>query len=154
MVLISGLEQMESRKSIKLKKAKVTVLDLESLLLGINAIKDINFSFLISEQVAIGLRLEQLIHARLEKRSGLQHCKCGTIKHIKPYRICDEVKERYADKIAHIIGLSSKSAYHLARQVYLNGDSEVINRLDQKHISIEKAAEIVNVTKGSQYAYI
>jgi len=59
-VLISGLAQMESYRNMGAKKVQVTVLDLEALMLEIRFIRDINSHLLISERVAIGIRLECL----------------------------------------------------------------------------------------------
>jgi hypothetical protein len=112
--LISGLAQMEAYRNMGMKKARVIVLDLEALILEMRSIKELNNHFLMSELIAIGIRLENL--------------------------------NRNNTKIANILGLPSRDAYCQAKQIYLHGDSELINLLDKRQISIAMAAKKVNST--------
>lgn len=148
-VLISGLAQFECLKEVKLKKVLVTALDLESLLLGLRTIKDINDALLISERISIGLRLEQLISIRRQKIFT-----DGRAKGMELRRKCDEVETRYGEQIAHSLGLMGKNNYHLAKLVYLNGIPELVDYLDKKQIPISLAAEVSRMPEDSQLEYI
>lgn len=150
MALISGLAQVESLKIAQLKRVSVLALDLEAMLLGFRTIDSTNFRFLISEKVAIGLRLEQLIHGHLERDGKLVKCTCQDNNKHQPHRICDEVKDRFGDRIAHITGFGNKAEYHSARFVYLHDASKLIDFLDRQLISIFKAREIVRMPLAAQ----
>jgi hypothetical protein len=127
------------------------VLDLEALLLEKRTIKDLNVDLLISEKIAIGLRLEQLLGNRQGQRNDLRHQKNDNGKNsTQLHRICDEVAGGKGSKIAQLIGLPSKDSYYRARQVYLRGDLELIDMLDQKQISIAMAVKKANSRKDFQ----
>ncbi len=55
-----------------------------------------------------------------------------------------EIKEEVF--IASIVGLTLQNYRH-GKQVFLNGIEEVVNAMDYKKISIEKAAEISTLPK-------
>jgi hypothetical protein len=150
MVLIAGLFQIESLKTAQLKKIRVIALDLEAMLLGFRTVESSNYKFLTSEKIAIGLRLEHLIHNRLEKDKKLLNCTCHESNKNQPYRICDEVKDRFGEKIAHITGFCNKAEYHNARYVYLHGTYKLIDFLDKQLVSILKAWEIVRMPLADQ----
>lgn len=141
-VLISGLKQLESLKISKLKKATVLVLDPSSLLLGIKTLKDFNFSFLISEQVLMGLRLEQLI-SNCSDSSKKSPCILMFKTKEGPYRKCNEVSGRYLKEIAHMVGFENEMDYAQAKMVYFKGSPSIIQRVDQNQISLPDAAKIV-----------
>lgn len=63
-ILISGLVELKASKEAQQEKIKAIILDLEAAILGISTIKNIINTLLISERVAIGLRLEQLLENR------------------------------------------------------------------------------------------
>jgi len=147
-ILISGLMQIEIHKVSGIKKARVTVLDLEAILLEKRSIGDLNINLLISEQIAIGLRLEQLLGNHPGQRNDLhKHENFINSNNPQPRRICDEVVNDKGSKIAKLVGLPSRDAYYRARQVYLHGNSELINMLDEKQISIALAAKKINSKK-------
>lgn len=148
-VLIAGLSQFKALKLIKMKRIIVTVLDLESTLLEIKPIRDPNCSFLISEQIAIGLRLEKLIGKNQSKISDFYSCRCRDLNMIELCRKCDEVKINF-EKIAYIVGMNNKNDYFLARQVYLHGHSEIINKLDRKETDIPTAVEFLKIQNDFQ----
>lgn len=140
-VLISGLMQVEIHKASNIKKIQVFVLDLEALILEKRTVEDMNIDLFISEQVAIGLRLEQLLGNHSGRRNDLPHCNSlNGLNSTEPRRICDEVRWDRGGMIAQIVGLPSRDAYYRAKQVYLSGNSELINLLDLQKISIATAA--------------
>ena len=69
-VLISGLAQIEAYKKRGLQKIQIIVLDLVALTLGIRSLQDFKVDFLVSERVAIGVRLEYLQGVN-EKQAGI-----------------------------------------------------------------------------------
>jgi len=136
-VLISGLNQVNVLKAKKMQGMVVTIVDLESLLLGMKTISDLICNLLISEQIAIGLRLEKLMNDVQDKgRNNIRYCQLGNTNQLRPR--WDEVKTNY-ERIAHIVGMNNKSDYFQARQVYLSGDSELMNKLDSKEIALSAA---------------
>lgn len=141
-VLISGLMQLRAHKTLKTNTVPVKILDLEALLLEMRSIEEININFLISEQVAIGLRIEELLGDRQGKRNDLHPNKKDrhTYEMTTLDRICDEVQDK-GKVISRVAGFSSRNSYYRARQVYLHGNSELIDKLDKKELSIAMAAQ-------------
>lgn len=147
-VLIPGLAQMEVYKSIKMKKVPVIIVDLEALLLQVRSIRDINTRLLISDKIAIGLRLEQLLGNQQGQRHDLLKRRIRKIKDFNQLRlICNEVKGSRGDKVACASGFQSKASYYRARQVYLEGNQDVIDQMDNKEISIAMASKLVKNKK-------
>jgi len=169
-VLIRCLFQLEAYKKMGKSKVPVTIIDVDSLLLGVRTIEEIPVQFLTSERVAIGLRLEQLIGNRQGQRTDLN--KNTKIREnsseLRP--IWDEVKDKkstldslptpslvYAvvngirteNRVAKWVALNSKNTYHRAKQVYLEGDEALIQALDRNEISINKAAQLVQLSKDA-----
>lgn len=155
-VLISGLVELKAYKKVKTDQIQVVILDLESLILGIYQIKDLSNKFLISERVAIGLRLEKLLGNRQGQRNDLE-LKLSNIKtNEKLFKFAGlgyKIRGRTEEKIAAVIGFS-KDSYRRAKQIYLHGSEELIQALDRNHISIKKAAIISKVFKDQQYKFI
>lgn len=148
-VLIAGLPQLETQKSNKYRKALVTILDLEAIALEKITLKEMNLDLLISEKVAIGLRLEELIGSYQGKRSDL----IGDKKLINESNPENNQLCRPGDKvirndsfIADLIELGSKDTYLRARKVYLHGDLEIIQAMDNKELPVKKAERMI---KGS-----
>ncbi len=150
-VLISGLMQIEMYRAARAKKVGVMRLDLEVLLIEKRSIQEMKVDLLISERVAIGIRLEQLLGNHQGQRNDIKHRKNSIdASGIQPCRKCDEVKGGKGGNIAHVVGLPSRDAYYRAKLVYLSGNSELINLLDQKRISISMAAKKVISIKDFQ----
>ena len=152
-VLISGLSELQAQKANGMKKVPVTVLDVGSLILEMRSLQTMGTDLLLSERLAIGLHLEQLLGKARGYRSDLK--KRHTNKPLdnngsQLHRICDEVAGGKGSKIAQLIGLPSKDSYYRARQVYLRGDLELIDMLDQKQISIAMAVKKANSRKDFQ----
>jgi hypothetical protein len=139
-VLISGLTQIEAYKTIRMKKIMVVALDLEFHLLEMKQINALHYGFLVSEQIAIGLRLERLISNRKNNEINIWDCKCETSTTIEHCRICDEVATHYG-QVAEIIGLPNAKYYSFLRYIYLYGDSRLIFMMDKKEISISQTIE-------------
>ena len=133
-VLISGLTELNKYKAAKLNQVPALIIDLEGLFLGKILLKDISNNLLISERIAIGLRLEQLVGNRQGQRNDLVF-KNKANNSLQLSGICCEVNGRSDDKIANIIDFSTRS-YNRAKKVYLHSLPEVIAELDQKNISI------------------
>jgi hypothetical protein len=134
-VLICGLEQIKSYQAHPLKQVDAIVLDLESLLLEMRSIKDTNLNLLMSERIAIGLRLEHLLNNQ-EMWGNLSCCFQDNANNSQPCRICDEVQPENNNKIAHILGFETREHYCLAKQIYLQGQPERLQALDENRISI------------------
>jgi len=153
-VLITDAEKFHAYKEAQIKKIPVIVFDLESLFLATEPIFDIDTYFLFHERVAICLRLEQLLGNRQGQRNDLisfqkpdeENDKNSTA--LRP--ILDEVKGRKDKKIAKLMKFHSKSTYHNAKQVFLQGALSLINQLDQKIISIHKAFRIFKSAEAEQ----
>ena len=122
-VLICGLEKVKACKLTQMKQIDAIVFDLKSLLLGVQPIKKLDPSLLMSERIAIGLRLEELLNNSLG-------------------RICDEVDAENNKKIACVIGFENKEHYWLAKKIYLKGNLALLQALDENKISIIQAVEI------------
>jgi hypothetical protein len=149
-VLISGLAQMEIYKAAGIKKSQVMVLDLEALFLETRPIEDMNIHLLlISERVAIGLRLEQLISSRMgrPKNPNLSSREKELKNNPKTLPKWGEIVGRKDVKVAHMIGFSTNT-YYRAKQTYLKGNAELIDALDCKDISIARGAkQIISLEK-------
>ncbi len=136
-VLISGLTQLEIYKAAGRDKTPVIILDLESLRLGSRTLLDLHKCFVISEQVATGLRLEQLRSNHQSQRNNLN----------KGINQNDE-------SIARSVCFDSKDTYIHAKFACLQGISELVNAMDCKKISITKAAEIARLPENQQRAQL
>jgi DNA-binding transcriptional regulator YdaS (Cro superfamily) len=156
-MLISGSVELQAYKATKINKIKVIILDLEGLLLGVNSIKDILSKFTTTELIAIGCSLEKLLENRQGQRNDLSLKQSKTQINSNNLgslsTIWYEVTGRTDNKIAKILGLS-KGSYLRAKQVYLNGSEELINALDDKQISIARAATIAKLPKDQQHNFI
>jgi hypothetical protein len=146
-VLISGLVQVEMLRASGVKHADVLILDLEAFLLEKRIIQDVNFDFLISESVAIGLRLESLIGNRQGQRNDLKSISTKNETTVLPTLI--KIKGRKDIRVAKIIGYSTNS-YYRARKIYLHGNLEMITVMDKKEISIAFAASKIEELKVFQ----
>ena len=157
-MLISGLAKLKTYKKSAVNKIKVLILDLESLLLGIKTMEDLNTKLLISERIAVGLRLKQLLGNRQGERNDLgsrpSKNQINSNNHPLPSSICYKVTGRTEDQIAKIIGFASKDTYIRAKQVCLYGSQELILALDHKLISITKATTIAKLPKDQQHQTI
>ena len=156
-MLISGSVELQAYKATKINKIKVIILDLEGLLLGVNSIKDILSKFTTTELIAIGCILEKLLENRQGQRNDLSLKQSKTqinSNNLGSLRtIWYEVTGRTDNKIAKIL-VFSKGSYLRAKQVYLNGSEELINALDDKQISIARAATIAKLSKDQQHNFI
>ncbi len=139
-VLISGLNQIKHFKSLGINKIPVKILDLEALFLGKVMIQKFKSELLISEEVAIGLRLESLLGNRQGQRNDL---KPSALKNRTLLPMWGEVKGRKDILVAKCIGYSTNT-YYRAKRVYLFGSSQLIDAVDRKEISIAEAAEKIN----------
>lgn len=149
--LISGISEFESKKASKQRKIQATILDLEAIALGHRSIKEMNFDLLISEKVAIGIRLEQVLGKHQGARNDIKKSTESIKKIINDPELCpkwDKV-ERLDSYIAVLIDLKSKNTYHRAKQVCMHGNLELIHSMDQKQISIAMAAQNIKVPKSS-----
>lgn len=148
--LISGFAQKKLYKTRGIKKTQVIVVDIEALWLELKTLDDIYPYFLISDRVAIGLYLEQILGSHQGQRTDLGY---GTQKNNQSDVECcskwDEVVGRKDEKIARLLGFSSKTTYHRAKQVYLQGNLELIRALDKGELSIAKAAKHADFLKHS-----
>ena len=156
-VLISGLSELQAQKANGMKKVPVTVLDVGSLILEMRSLQTMGTDLLLSERLAIGLHLEQLLGNGQGYRSDLK--KRGTDKPLynndsQPCRICDEVPGRKDSKIAQIVGLETKDTYNRVKHVYLHGIPALLQALDEKQISIAMAAKVAKLPVIDQAAYL
>ena len=156
-MLISGLAELQAYKVAKTNQIKVIILDLEGLLLGVNSIKEILSKFTTTELMAIGCSLGKLLENRQGQRNDLSLKQSKTQINSNNLgslsTIWYEVTGRTDNKIAKILGFS-KGSYLRAKQVYLNGSEELINALDNKQISIARAATIAKLSKNQQHNFI
>ena len=155
-VLISGFNKIEAYKAAGRDKIPAIVLDLEALLSKLRTLESLHNSAVISEKVAVGIRLEQLIGDRQGKRSNLIHEKPqdDNPDYALLRRNCDEVIEawRTDQNVAAMVNFSSKDTYRRAKRVCLQGISALINAMDCKKISIAHAAKIAKLSKAQQQA--
>jgi hypothetical protein len=144
-VLINGLAQIEAKRLLGLRRVQVTILDLEALVLEKRSLKETSVDLLISEKIAIGLRLEQLLGNHQGKRNDIAKSQQTIKKNIDGNPLCpiwDKVG-RVDSYISYLVGLSSKNTYHRAKQVCLQGNLELIRAMDSEKISIAMAAQKV-----------
>lgn len=167
-VLIRCLSQLETYQKRDQKKIPITLIDVGSLLLEVRTLAEIPREFLISERVAIGLRLEQLIGNRQGQRTDLnKNVKIDEkMSELRPK--WDEVKRkvitsgslsntrsdrffnlangiRTESQIAKLVGLNSKNTYRRAKQVYLQSDQALMQAVDCKEIAISKALQMLRL---------
>ena len=136
-VLISGLAILNAYSE---NKIKALVLDLTSLITEVGSITDLLNKLLISERIAIGLRLEQLIG----NRQGQKTTKNQFNQALNS--TCYQIIGRTDTHAAKIVGFS-KDTYIRGKQVYLSGDQKLINAVDSKTIAIAKAAKLIKLVK-------
>ncbi len=157
-ILISGLVELQADQKAKKAKIKVVMLNVKELLLETNIIKNISNQFIITELVAIGLRLEQLLGNRQGRRNDLNLKasidKINDNNLLQAGSIGYGIIGRTDHKIASILGFSGKDSYIRAKKVYLNGSKELIQALIAKHITIAKAAAIAKDPKSQQSKFI
>ena len=144
-MLISGLVELQAYKKAKIKKINVIILDLKALLLGKKLLKDISNKFIVTELIAIALRIEQLLRDRQGKRNDLN---------LKSHGInFGQTTDKINHIIAKILGFDIKT-YLNAKKVYLNGSKELIFALIRKHVTISRAAIIAKDPKHQQVKFI
>ena len=151
--LIAGLIELQQLQKNNQDKANVIILDLIGLLLGTYSLDGIINKLLISERIAIGLRLKKLLGDRQGQRTDLIKSSKTQINHDNQSplnTIWHQVSGKTAALIAKIIGFASQNTYIRAEQVYFNGCQELINALDQKQIFIARAATIAKFSKDQQ----
>lgn len=142
--LISGLVELQAYKKAKVKKINVIILDLKALFLGKKLLKDISNKFIVTELIAIALRLEQLLRDRQGKRNDF----------LKSHSInLDQKTCKINHIIAKIFGFDIKT-YLNAKKVYLNGSKELIFALIRKQVTISRAAIIAKDPKNQQVKFI
>ena len=131
-ILISGLQILNNHSE---KTIPALILDLAAILSKELSLENIIHKLSISERVAIGLRLEQLIG----NRQGQKNTKNNPINQ----QISDiyyQIIGRTDAFVANVIQLS-KNTYIRAKQVYLSYNEHLINAVDNKIMSINKARE-------------
>ncbi len=148
-VLISGSERLERHKADMKITVSVLILDLESLLLERQNLKDIPYCFLLTELFDIGLRFEQWMghHPGARHDLGPNRRRKG----ISPCPALDEVIGRKDTHIAKILGLGSKSTYHNLKTVCRKGVFELIQALNEGKIAIETAARMAVHPQAQQF---
>lgn len=149
-LLISGLSELEAQKSSKQRKIQVTLLDLEAIALGHRSLNETNLELLVSEKVALGIRLEQVLGKHQGARNDIKESPKLIKKIIDDSELCpkwDKV-ERLDSYVAHLIDLKSKNTYQRAKQVYLQGNLDLIHAMDQRQISIAMAAQNLKILKS------
>ena len=139
-VLISGLAQLDLQKSLKKAKPQVIVLDLEAIALGERSLKEANLELLISEKVAIGLCLERLIGSYSGKRNDLINEQNDDQIAINKSPCCPGNKVRLDSVIANLVDIGSRDTYFRAKTVYLHGDVEIIQAMDNQSLAVKSAA--------------
>ncbi len=139
-VLISGLAQLELQKSPKKAKVQAIVLDLEAIALEERSLKEANLELLISEKVAIGLCLERLIGSYSGKRNDLKNEQNDDQIAINKSPCCPGNKVRLDSVIANLVDIGSRDTYFRAKTVYLHGDVEIIQAMDNQSLAIKSAA--------------
>lgn len=134
-ILISGLAILNAHSGDQIK---VLLLDLTLIINKVISIEDLLYKLLISERIAIGLRLEQLIGNRQGQRTT------NNIINPKHNNTSYQINGRTDDYVAKIIGFS-KDTYIRCKQVYLSKDQKLINAVDNKTMSIAKAAKLIRL---------
>ncbi len=153
-MLISGLVELQAYKEANTNKIKVISLDLVRLLLKTTS-KYIQDQFTIMELVAIGCALKQLLGNRQGQRSDLKHSKSQI--NSNNFRSLDTILDQVTGRNNHIIAKIfefSIGTYLNAEQVYLNGSKELIIALENKEISIARAATVAKFPKNQQSNFI
>jgi plasmid maintenance system antidote protein VapI len=131
-ILISGLQILNNHSE---KTIPALILDLAAILSKELSLENIIHKLSISERVAIGLRLEQLIG----NRQGQKNTKNNPINQ-QISGIYYQIIGRTDVFVANIIQLS-KNTYIRAKQVYLSYNEHLINAVDNKIMPINKARE-------------
>ena len=126
LVLISGLATLHSHVGAKIKALVVDVTLTENKFMVALCHK-----LLISERIAIGLRLEQLLQEQI------------TITNKHNTNIGYQAIDTFAADVAKIIGFN-KYKYIRAKKIYLSKNKELINAVDDQTRSINKAVKLLN----------
>ena len=132
-VLISGLKMLNNYRE---KTIPALVLDLAAIISKTLSLENLIHKLLISERIAIALRLEQLI----DSRQGQKNSNHSSNKFSGSYQITGTT----ITFIANIMQLSS-TTYIRAKQVYLSYNKYLIKAVDSKAISINKAKEQLKI---------
>ncbi len=148
-VFISGSERFERYKADMKTMVSVLILDLESLFLERQSLKDIPYPFLLTELIEIGLRFEEWIghHPGARHDLGPNRRRKG----MSPCPALDEVIGRKDSHIAKILGFGSKSTYHNLKTVYRKGVLELMQPLNEGKIAIETAARMAVHPQAQQF---
>jgi hypothetical protein len=153
-VLISGLTQLEAYKASGTRKVQAVVLDLEALILEKRALREMAVELLLSERIAIALRLSQLFKSKQFRPrwdENKSHIENRVVSFCPTW---DETRSRTDEIIARLIDLNSKSTYHRAKQVYLKGTIDLISMVDGEQITIGEAAKIAKLSSRQQFEFI
>lgn len=118
-------------------------------------------NFLISERVAIGIALEKFLGSRQGFRTDLAILKNSLDSSKKDYkktRLMNKAAQVTLKKrmtlrqlIAHRLGFGSHFTYQSAKKIKLFANAELIEKVDQRIISISKAKKLSSVLTEKKY---
>jgi len=153
LILIAGKERLMVSRGRGDAYILATIINLETLQLGIKTPKPSDF--LISEQVALSAALKPLMGSYQGKRNDLLKPKSEDKENKKDQNIdffdskCDKVK-RLDQELSERVGLKNKDVLHRAKKVCEGGIPVLVNALDYKKIALSKAAEFAALTPDMQ----
>jgi transcriptional regulator with XRE-family HTH domain len=157
--LVSGLGQKQDLDKKGVKMMSAIVLNVDALWSGEVSLKDLPCYLLVSEKIAIGLYLEDRLGKIQGKRNDILQKKLkndeksGSLVEASRQVKYRKSRNKTVEKIASILGMSDWK-YRAAKKVYLQGIPQLIDAVDYDHISINRAATIIDVSMDTDFESI
>lgn len=158
--LIFGYEVFSSFREKNKKTIPCWKLSLEKLAEGKYLTDDLIRTFLNSELTAIGFALESFLGNRQGKRTDLLNNRLKNDISKQPVENFPQVEIKQGTKtrdfVSKRLGFKNARTYEHAKKILLSGCSELIEQVDQKKISISRAANLAKLyltNKSKQDSY-
>ncbi len=155
--LIFGNRRLLAHKFLEKNTIAALVLSLDMLLKDEDAGYELKRYFTLSELVAIGTALENMLGKRQGQRNDLslrpQSDKVSTKQqnNLSHRQNLDQVKGRTDTLLAHLLKFGNKGTYRQAKKVVQTGIRQLITAMDEEKVSISAAAEIAVLSFDKQY---
>ena len=143
MNLVFGQRRLEACRSLEWESISARVIDVPSLLAERDE-NEVRKNFTISERVAIGLAVEELLGDRRGQRTDIVDSELVVnCPHVEPGQKTREVAAREA-------GFENETVFRRAKHVTEHGTPELVNAMDKGDVSVSAAATLSKLPQEEQ----
>ena len=153
--LIAGFNRVAVYKYLGHDKISAVIVDIEAIILGMRSVTDIQDLILTSDQVAIATAIENHLGKHQGQRNDLTS-NCNKKSNISGqlFLTCDQVGDKTSYIPAKLAGFTSKDAYYRAKRVVVRGIPELIKAMNDKKVSISRAAKVAKLSIAQQQIFL